>query len=206
MSLSSEQAALALREIAAVENRSSQLYRYQRTAPMLMLWGVIWLLGFALTDRFPAKANWIWIPLDIVGTLGCIYLGQRGKDHASATSQRWLLSIVSIFAFYILVLNIFQPVTGPQSVTLMALIVALFYVLAGLWLGARFVVAGIVLAALTLFGYFMLATHSYLSMTVVGGSALMMGGYFMLTTHFYLWMAIVGGGALMLGGLWLRRA
>ncbi|WP_042338501.1 hypothetical protein [Paraburkholderia ferrariae] len=87
-----------------------------------------------------------------------------------------------MFAFYILVLNIFQPVTGPQSATLIALIVALFYVLAGLWLGARFVVAGIVLAVLTVFGYFMLAAH------------------------FYLWMAVVGGGALMLAGLWLRRA
>ncbi|WP_322014267.1 hypothetical protein [Paraburkholderia sp. J12] len=182
MSLSSEQAASALREIAAVENRSGQLYRYQRTAPMLILWGAIWALGFVLTDRFPVQANWIWIPLDIAGTLGCIYLGQRGKDHASATSWRWLASIVSIFVFYILVLNIFQPITGPQSAALIALIVALFYVLAGLWLGARFVVAGVVLAALIVFGYFMLATH------------------------FYLWMAVVGGGALILAGLWLRRA
>jgi hypothetical protein len=183
MSLSSEQAAEALREIEAVGHRSGQLYLYQRSAPMLILWGVIWLVGFGLTDLFPAKANSIWIPLNVVGVLTCVYFGQHGKgERSTLMTYRWLASIVSIFAFYIFVLVIFQQATGKQSAALICLIVALFYVLGGLWLGARFAAAGIVLTTLTLFGYFI------------------------LTAHFYLWMAVVGGGALMLAGLWLRRA
>lgn len=183
MSLSSEQAAKALREVEAVSHRSGQLYRYQRAAPVLMLWGVIWLVGFSLTDVIPAHASVIWIALDIGGLLGCIFFGRRSKGESSTvTTWRWLASIFSIFAFYILALIILRPTTGTQSAALVALIVALFYVLAGLWLGTRFAVAGALLAALTLFGYFMLAAY------------------------FYLWMALVGGGALMLAGLWLRRA
>ncbi|PCE28009.1 hypothetical protein BWP39_05760 [Paraburkholderia acidicola] len=183
MSLSSEQAAQALREVEAVGQHSGQLYRYQRIAPMLMLWGVIWLIGFGLTDITPAHANFIWIALDVIGVSGCIYLGQRGKHEGRAgTSWRWLASILSIFAFYILALVIFQPATGMQSAAFIALIVSLFYVLGGFWLGARFAIAGALLAALTLIGYFMLAAH------------------------FALWMAVAGGGALMLAGLWLRRA
>ncbi|MCX4160997.1 MULTISPECIES: hypothetical protein [Paraburkholderia] len=152
-------------------------------APMFMLWGVIWLIGFGLTDIAPAYANFIWIALNVVGVLGCIYLGQRGRhEDRSATSWRWLASMLSIFAFYILALVIFQPATGMQSAAFIALIVALFYVLAGLWLGARFAIAGTLLAALTLIGYFV------------------------LPAHFALWMAVAGGGALMLAGLWLRRA
>lgn len=183
MPLSSEQANEALRAIEAVSQRSGQLYRYRRTAPMLILWGVIWLLGFGLTDLIPAKANVIWIPLDIVGVFGCIYFGRQNKEERAAQmTWRWLASIASIFAFYTLVLLIFQSATGKQSAALIALIVALFYVLAGLWLGARFAVAGVALATLTLVGYFM------------------------LVSHFFLWMAIVGGGALILAGLWLLRA
>jgi hypothetical protein len=185
MSLSSEQAAEALREIEAMRQRSGQLYRYQRTAPMLILWGLIWLIGFSLTELVPMKANAIWIPLDIVGVLGCLYLGHQVKadrSKSAATSWRWLASVLSILAFYIAVQVIFQPVTGKQSAVLIALIVALFYSLAGFWLGARFAAAGILLAALTLCGYYMLAAH------------------------FYLWMAVVGGSALVLAGLWLRRA
>jgi hypothetical protein len=183
MALSSQQAAEALRDIEAVGNRSSQLYRYRRAAPMLILWGVIWLVGFGLTDLAPAQANYFWAPLDIVGVAGCIWMGRNPSAEKSAsTSWRWLASIASIFAFYIVVQILFQPVTGRQAAALVALIVALFYLLAGIWLGTRFAVSGILLAVLTL------------------------SGYFMLTSHFYLWMAVVGGGALMLAGLWLRRA
>ncbi len=182
MSLSAEEAARALHEIEAVSHRSGQLYRYQRTAPMLLLWGAIWLVGFGLTDLFPANANAFWIVLNIAGVLGCLHFGrQRSGDPTTRTGWRWLASCAGIFAFYLLVLVIFQPAGGKQSSALIVLIVALAYVLGGIWFGARFAVAGIVLAALDL------------------------SGYFVLTEHFYLWMAFVGGGALMLAGLWLRR-
>ncbi|MGA7777195.1 MAG: hypothetical protein WCA85_05730 [Paraburkholderia sp.] len=183
MALSSEQASQALRDLEAVSQRSGQLYRYQRTAPMLMLWGVIWIIGFGATQLAPASAPWLWIVLDVVGVLGCIYLGKHGKHDASAnTSWRWLASILTIAAFYVLALTILPPSHGSQVAAFIALIVALFYVLAGLWIGTRLAIIGIALAALTVFGYFMLAAY------------------------FALWMAVVGGGALILGGLWLRTA
>lgn len=183
MALSSEQASRALRELEAVTQRSGQLYRYQRFGPMLMLWGVIWLVGFALSHFFPANAAWVWIALDIVGVSGCIYLGRRGKQGASSsTSWRWLASAFSIIAFYIVVLNILQPVSGPQSAALISLIVALCYFLGGVWIGVRLAVTGIAVAALTLFGFYM------------------------LPAYFLLWMAVVGGGALILAGVWLRTA
>jgi hypothetical protein len=183
MTLSSEQAAAALREIEATGHRSGELYRYQRSAPMFILWGLIWLIGFSLTELVPAKANFIWVVLNIGGVLGCLYLGRQVKGERSAsTTWRWLASILCIFAFYVAVLTVFPPVSARQPAVLIALIVALFYMLGGFWLGTRFAVAGFLLAALTLFGYVTLASH------------------------FYLWMAVVGGGALVLAGLWLRRA
>jgi len=182
MTLSSEQAEQALRDLETAGRRSGQLYRYQRSAPMLIVWGVIWLIGFGLSDFFPARVNLIWLVLDVVGVSASIYLGRAspsstGKD----SSWRWLASILSILVFYILVQLVLQPVTEQQAAALMALLVALFYVLGGLWIGARLAIAGLVLAALTLVGFFT------------------------LSAHFNLWMAVVGGGALILAGLWLRR-
>jgi uncharacterized membrane protein len=183
MALSSEQASQVLREVAAVSHRSGQLYRYQRFAPMLVLWGVIWLIGFSMTNFFPARASWLWIALDVIGVAGCIYLGGKGKQDASNSGAwRWLASIATIFAFYIVILNIFQPFSGQQSAVLITLLVALFYVLGGIWIGARLTITGIAMAALTLVGYYL------------------------FPAYFFLWMAVVGGGALMLAGLWLRTA
>lgn len=183
MSLSSEQASQALREVEAISHRSSQLYRYQRFAPMLVLWGVIWLVGFALTHFFPSRASEIWLPLDVIGIAGCIFLGRRGKANASnGTSWRWLASALAVVAFYIVVLNVFQPFSGEKSAVLISLIVALFYFLSGLWIGSRLAVTGFALAVLTLVGYYL------------------------LPAYFLLWMAVVGGGALILAGVWLRTA
>jgi predicted transporter len=119
----------------------------------------------------------------VIGVAGCIYLGVKGKQEASNSGAwRWLASIATIFAFYIVVLNIFQPISGQQSAALITLLVALFYVLGGIWIGARLTVTGIGMAALTLVGYYL------------------------FPAYFFFWMAVVGGGALMLAGLWLRTA
>jgi hypothetical protein len=182
MTLSSEQAAQALLDLETAGRLSGRLYRYQRSAPMLIVWGVIWLIGFGLSDFFPARINLIWLVLDVVGISACIYLDRASPaSDCKDASWRWLASIFSILAFYILVQLVLQPVTESQAAVLMALLVALFYVLGGLWIGARLALAGVVLAALTLIGFFM------------------------LSAHFNLWMAVVGGGALILAGLWLRR-
>ncbi len=76
---------------------------------------------------------------------------------------------------------IFGPVRDTQQAAFVPLIVALMYVLVGIWRGPRFLITGVAVAALTLVGYF----H--------------------LHEHFLLWMAVVGGGALVLAGLWLRQ-
>ncbi|MBU9267522.1 hypothetical protein [Burkholderia gladioli] len=177
-----EQAAQALQEIEAVGGHSRRLHRYAHTAPILTLWGWIWLLGFGLGESWPGVAGLAWIPLNLAGIAGSLYLARRGRAaRTAATTWRWLSSILAILAFYLAVLALFPTASARQSAALIALIVALAYGLAGLWFGARFAVAGAALAALTL------------------------GGYLLLPAHFMLWMALLGGGALMLAGTWLRK-
>jgi len=53
------------------------------------------------------------------------------------------------------------PVTNKQVATFIPLLVALIYVLRGIWNGPRHIVAGIAIAALTLVGFVWLSSHSF---------------------------------------------
>src|SRR6516162_5821826 len=57
---SSQDAAVALREIESAEARSAMLHGYQRSASQLVLWGVLWVIGYGLNDVFPAYGRAIW--------------------------------------------------------------------------------------------------------------------------------------------------
>ena len=88
---------------------------------------------------------------------------------------------LTLVGFFCAVFAVLSPVNGRQVAAVIPLALAAAYILAGIWRGPRFVVTGMVIAALTL------------------------AGFFLLEQHFFLWMAGVGGAALILAGLWLRR-
>ena len=73
------------------------------------------------------------------------------------------------------------PSSGLQVAAFFPLLIALWYVLQGIWArSARIGVLGLALGVLAVAGY------------------LWLGAYFLL------WMAGAGGGALILGGFWMR--
>lgn len=189
MPLSSEEAARVLRNAEEVSALSGTLYSYRRASPHLILWGTIWLAGFGMANFFQSQINLIWPVLDAVGIAGSMYLarlwGRASNSEEPSKSEnawRWLASILVIIVFFVLVQIIMAPTAERQSTALMALIVAFAYVLRGLWGSPRIGVMGILLTAVTLFGYFF------------------------ITDYFNLWMAVFGGGSLIAVGMWLRAA
>ena len=79
-------------------------------------------------------------------------------------------------------LLIFEVRSGRQVAGFFGLLVASGYAIVGCWSGLRWLLAGVVMGALTL------------------------SGYFLLPAYFNLWMGCVGGGVLALTGVWMRRA
>ncbi len=67
MSLSPQDAAAALHDIQAAERRSATLHGYRQGAPHLILWGVLWALGYGQTDLRPAYAQTIWAVVTPIG-------------------------------------------------------------------------------------------------------------------------------------------
>jgi hypothetical protein len=178
MAVTPQDAAAALREIEETQARSTTLRGYQHAAPHFLIWGVVWIVGYGLSDVFRGHANAIWGVLVPIGLVAGLFVK---RDASRAVSWRYAATAVATLLFFAATFFVMWPVSGRQISAFIPLVVALLYVLGGIWGGRRYVVAGIAVAALTLVGFVW------------------------LSTHFLLWMAIVGGGALILAGLWLRR-
>jgi hypothetical protein len=173
-----QDAAVALRDIEAAEARSAMLWGYQRSAPQFLLWGVLWVVGYGLNDVYPAYGHAIWAAIVPIGAAAG-FASLRGAGHP--IGWRYGAVAATLVAFCVAVCFVLWPIGGKQIAAVISLMVATAYVLAGIWRGPRYIVTGLVIAALTLLGFFL------------------------LRQHFFLWMAVVGGAALILAGIWLKR-
>lgn len=185
MSLSSEEAAASLSQVEQAGRRSSQLYFYHCSSPHLILWGIIWIVGYGGTGLFPAYSLHLWLALVAIGVASGVFLNRARKHDRYATgpyawrmAALWALIMFFVFATY----AILKPTNGVQLCAYPALITGCTYVAVGLWRGLRYVIAGLVVVALTLFGFYEIT------------------GFLQNC----LWFAFVGGGAMILTGLWFR--
>lgn len=181
MPLSPAEAQDALRDISRAERTSAAAYGYRHASPHLFLWGLIWVIGYGASYVRPQWAE-IWPVLALIGAAGSFWIGGKTKPAARpGFDWRYAATALAIFGFIGALFAVMPPRDPMQLAAFFPILVALFYALMGIWTrGVRMLVAGIVIAALTL------------------------GGYFFLPQYFMLWMAVVGGGALILGGFWLR--
>jgi hypothetical protein len=146
------------------------------------VWGVVWAIGYGLTDLRPAYAQTICAivtPIGIVGGFVILRAARTGEDRI----EFWRYGAVAAIlrAFFFATFYVMAPVDGRQVGAFIPPFVAAVYAPASVWLGWRYAIAGIAIAILTL------------------------AGFALLGQHFPLWMAAVGSGALILAGLWLRR-
>jgi len=184
MSLSSREAAQSLSQAESASRRSAELYVYHRSSPHLIMWGIIWVFGYGGTGLTPENANLIWGILTAIGLAGGIVIGRcTPKDTVKGSFRAWrLAALFAIIIFFVsATYTVMEPHLAKQFCAFPALITGTAYAAVGLWAGTRYVVAGIAVLALTLFGFFYLTPHLY-----------------------FFWMALVGGGAMILAGLWFR--
>lgn len=181
MPLSKSEAAESLRAIEATSATSARLRNYSSAAPHFMLWGLVWACGYSFSALHPEMRNAGWAAAIAVGVMGALFLGTRGDGRKSSPGRSLAVS-GAIAAFFGLLFVVLGPMQPRQIDAFFPLVFAGAYVLAGIWVGARFAVCGAIVAAVTIAGYF------------YAGDAF---GY---------WMAAAGGGTLLLTGLWLRSA
>lgn len=183
MSIPPQEAADALRNVEHTQHHSAAAYGYQKSSPHLLLWGVIWIIGYAVSY---ARPTWhlFWPVLAAIGILGSFFIVWRTSRAGYQASLGWRYgaTFIAVFLFIAALFAILPPRSSLQIDAFFPLLLAICYVLMGIWTrGARMALLGLALGLLTI------------------------GGYFWLQHYFLLWMAAFGGGALILGGFWLRR-
>jgi hypothetical protein len=180
--ITTREATDALREAATTERRSAKAYSYNRSAPLLILWGLIWIVGYGGMAELPGQqSGWLWLALSVVGTGISIWLGNAGAKARGQSGWRVGALVVIAFAFTNALFSILPPTNALQVGAFTPLLLSAIYAAIGLWQGLRFVLVGAFPAAITL------------------------GAYFFLKDFFFVWMALAGGGSLLLTGLWMRN-
>jgi hypothetical protein len=194
MVLTPQQAAETLGEISRAEQRSALAHCYANASPGFILWGFIWVAGYTGTYLLPNYGfvgfiNWLWFGLTAIGAVGSALIGRHQSRNLNAEQQaaaravgrRIGMSAFAAWLFVVAAVIVMRPFHPLAVGAFIPLLVSLAYALFGIWRGPRFLYAGIVVAVLTL------------------------GGWFYLRELFALWMAFVGGGSLVLVGLWLKK-
>lgn len=190
MSISPTQAAAAIEEIERTEARTRLARGYGEASPHLILWGLIWMVGYgACAVLPPARWGLIWLPLVLVGTAGSAWFGSRGRlgsrgrgDSASGALGRAALMAMAIGVFMFSAYFVFRPAEPAPYLLFPSLIAGLVYCLAGAMTRmARFIWIGGAIFVLTMAGY--VAAPQWTAV----------------------WAALGGGGGLVLDGLWLRK-
>jgi hypothetical protein len=174
-------ASAALHEVEQAENRSNLLRGYQIASPHLIIWGVIWAVGYTLSYLMPPWTNIVWLTVVPLGVAGDI-LVSRG----SASGGKRAVAMLQLGTIFMVLFGgtiaVMQPHDPRQIAAFVPLLVAAGYGIIGVLGSPRMLIIASLVAALTLVGFF-----------AVGAM-------------FLPWMAVVGGGGLVIGGLWLRQA
>lgn len=179
--ISQADAAAALRSVDSARQHGAALRRYSSSASTVAFWGLIWLVCNLLSQFFPWGMK-SWLVGTPIGILWSMFHPLPRREGAGM-DWRWPLSIFAIFFILWLMGIVARPhLDARSSDTLISLVVALAYIVTGIWSGMRIALLGIVLL-----GVICLA-------------------WFVFPAWLFLWLGIGGGGALILGGLWLARA
>lgn len=175
MNITPEEAQTALNDI---EDASTKARNVVNTwAYYMLLWGVIWTIGFLATQFKPQSVTWIWITMVIIGMAGSAILGitQSGRmrpapgSHVAFISSRLGIFYGVLYAFAILWLFIF-PLTPLQIGILWITVVMFGSIISGSWINEPLsIIVGVGITLISVLGYYLLPQYFWVWAAVFAG-------------------------------------
>jgi hypothetical protein len=192
--ITQEEASVSLAEIDRTTQRIRNALASGTAAPLLILWGAIWVVGYSGQQFLPHSSQATWAVLIAFGTIASLLSGFRQapvKNPSFSLMGRFGLAWLMLFAYGFLWATFLGPWETPhgaygalldRKLAAFTCTICMFaYVIMGLWLGRFLLYLGALVTLTTLVGYFF------------------------VPTYFYAWMAVTGGGSLMATGLFIRK-
>lgn len=162
MVLTKDEAAAALADIQETTRRGSTLRGYRIGGPIMMLWSLIWMLGYLGMGLLPSHQwGWVWLVLDTVGAVGSILLarpadkaartaGAKGAQHSLKMLGGMAVAVIFVMStFYVL-----RPTDPNAYLAFPGLMVGTIYAAVGVFVARRYLGIGAVMFALTLVGFY----------------------------------------------------
>jgi hypothetical protein len=187
MELSEQEARESLSLIADATTRTRKVVAAGYAGNLLILWGLIWLAGFAALYLAPRRGGMVFAVLDGIGLLATIFIAWRawptrgslrGTDVSRMARNIFLFWLV-LFAYAGAWLLILHPARGMQVGALLVMVAMLGYITTGLWTSNAFLIwLGLVVTALTLFGFYAIPGYFNLWMAPTGGAAVLGTGIY----------------------------
>ena len=173
MTIDPKEAANALGAVAVVERRTREALYYAGASSILILWGVAWAIGHAITFAAPTLANAAWVVINVVGTVASLLIG-FARSRRRARPWDWRLGIAFVV---MIVFGMFtQWLLGATQWREIS---------AGMWIGRFFILSGAFVVLVVLADYAWGGAWFNLWLGAVGGGAMVLGG---------LWLRRVGAG------------
>jgi len=196
--ITQEEARASLTEIDRIIVQTRKAIASGCAAPLLIIWGSTWIVGYAGEQFFPLLSGRLWLGLMFAGTVASILVGpwSRRSPIKDPNRGRMGLSWMVLFGYGALWAALlcpwemlhrsgwmaYAPLMERKMGAFCATVCMFAYVVMGLWLDRFILWLGVLVTAATLIGYFFIP------------------GYF------YLWMAVAGGGSLVAAGVFIRKA
>ena len=184
MNISPSEAEEALAAIQTMMTKTRRAISSSGAYIILIIWGVIWLLGFTGSQFLPSDiGGYTWIALDILGGILSAVVGIRmGRavrpSSPSISGKRigifWLL----LFLYCTAAVAVSWPADGKQMSMYIILFVMVGWLAMGLLLSFASIWPGVVITALALIGYFLLPDIYYLWMAILGGGGMIALGFY----------------------------
>jgi len=175
-----EDAGKTLQDIDSTMERTMRGLGYRAASPHLLIWGVVWLLGYGLSALRP-EMQLHWPALALAGAIAS---GVAGARTGGVSGGGWKFAVSACIAagFFFALFAILPPLDSRQVGVIFPLVVSALYGGVGVW-----------------------ACRAKLGLTGLAVGLIALTAYFTMNDWFDAIMAIVGGGALILGGLWMRN-
>lgn len=194
MNISEEDAKDSLAEIQDVMRKTRRAIASSDASSLLILWGVIWFLGFLGTQFLSGgtlritssisigspRVGFLWLVLDAAGFIITWWIVVHAPIRSPLNRRIFWLWFL-LFLYAIVWLALFWPWNPFQLGAFVATIPMFAYVVMGLW-----------------FDDFLL----WLGLAVTASIII---GFFLIQPYFWIWMAVAGGGSLAGTGLYIRK-
>ncbi len=151
------------------------------TGYMLIIWGIVWLVGFLGSQFLGEAQGYLWLVLDVFGIVGTAVVILKSRSQVRSTHGKkigifWLI----LFVYGALIFWIAGPIQGDNYLLFITILVSFGYVVMGLWFSPPLLYIGLSITALALVGWQLIPAYLGAWLALVGGGGLIASGIFIL--------------------------